>query len=263
MVEDTVGKGEIACYEQFLLFPQCFKRLALQTCKIQGLFGKGLMFGVGLIKVLRYISDSPPRVPSPMIQSASPRKTDMFGNEDLFGGTSPKSTTKSVIEPRSTRADTSDIFSSNAFVDKKDKTQSDNLEDLFASPSRTSAIKSNVNVEQNDDLFNDVGKTVTDSKPKLLTNNDDDNLFSSPALSKSKIKEEKRKEPEKSDEKASERKSKPVIVPEDDDLFSTPALTKAKDKTNSTAKGNPGMEEDIFGDSSLNKKKGQRCLCSY
>ena len=27
-VENTVGKGEIACYEQFLLFPQCF----LKTC---------------------------------------------------------------------------------------------------------------------------------------------------------------------------------------------------------------------------------------
>ena len=26
--ENTVGKGEIACYEQFLLFPLCF----LQTC---------------------------------------------------------------------------------------------------------------------------------------------------------------------------------------------------------------------------------------
>ena len=24
-VENTVGKGEIACYEQFLLFPQCFQ----------------------------------------------------------------------------------------------------------------------------------------------------------------------------------------------------------------------------------------------
>ena len=23
-VENTVGKGEIACYEKFLLFPQCF-----------------------------------------------------------------------------------------------------------------------------------------------------------------------------------------------------------------------------------------------
>ena len=27
-LENTVGKGEIACYEQFLLFPHCFQ----QTC---------------------------------------------------------------------------------------------------------------------------------------------------------------------------------------------------------------------------------------
>ena len=26
-VENTVGKGEIACYEQFLLFPQCFQMI--------------------------------------------------------------------------------------------------------------------------------------------------------------------------------------------------------------------------------------------
>ena len=25
-VENTLGKGEIVCYEQFLLFPQCFQR---------------------------------------------------------------------------------------------------------------------------------------------------------------------------------------------------------------------------------------------
>ena len=25
-VENTVGKGEIACYEQFLLFPKCFQK---------------------------------------------------------------------------------------------------------------------------------------------------------------------------------------------------------------------------------------------
>ena len=25
-LENTVGKGEIACYEQFLLFPQCFQK---------------------------------------------------------------------------------------------------------------------------------------------------------------------------------------------------------------------------------------------
>ena len=25
-LQNTVGKGEIACYEQFLLFPQCFQK---------------------------------------------------------------------------------------------------------------------------------------------------------------------------------------------------------------------------------------------
>ena len=28
-VENTVGKGEIARYEQFLLFPQCFQKASL------------------------------------------------------------------------------------------------------------------------------------------------------------------------------------------------------------------------------------------
>ena len=28
-VENIVGKGEIACYEQFLLFPQCFQKLSV------------------------------------------------------------------------------------------------------------------------------------------------------------------------------------------------------------------------------------------
>ena len=61
-VENAVGKGEIARYEQFLLFPHCFqktcavdtsnfsfslsvlKKLVLLTRKNQGLFGKGLKF---------------------------------------------------------------------------------------------------------------------------------------------------------------------------------------------------------------------------
>ena len=30
-------------YEQFLLFPQCFPELVLQTHENQGLFGKGLI----------------------------------------------------------------------------------------------------------------------------------------------------------------------------------------------------------------------------
>ena len=41
MVENTVGKGEIALCEQFLLFPVFSKDLQ-QTLKNKGLFGKGL-----------------------------------------------------------------------------------------------------------------------------------------------------------------------------------------------------------------------------
>ena len=38
-VENTVVNGEIARYEQFLLFPQCFQKCVLQTREYQGLFG--------------------------------------------------------------------------------------------------------------------------------------------------------------------------------------------------------------------------------
>ena len=41
-VENTVGKEEIAHQEQFLLFPQCFQGLVLQTRKNQDLLWKGL-----------------------------------------------------------------------------------------------------------------------------------------------------------------------------------------------------------------------------
>ena len=40
--ENTVGKEEIAHYEQCLLFPYVFKRLVLQLRKNQGLFGKNI-----------------------------------------------------------------------------------------------------------------------------------------------------------------------------------------------------------------------------
>ena len=49
--ENTEGKGEIARYEQFLLFPSVFERLVLQTRKNQGFFGKGFfLFGKELNK---------------------------------------------------------------------------------------------------------------------------------------------------------------------------------------------------------------------
>ena len=40
-VETTVGKGEIAHYEQFL-FPLVLSKTSTETCKTKGLFGKGL-----------------------------------------------------------------------------------------------------------------------------------------------------------------------------------------------------------------------------
>ena len=62
-----MGKGKIARYEQFLLFPQCFQtRLVLQTRKNQGLFRKGLIFSrrqiLGLHK-LRAIADDIGNIP--------------------------------------------------------------------------------------------------------------------------------------------------------------------------------------------------------
>ena len=37
LVENTVGKGEIARYEQFLLFPLCFLKTCTSDTKKQGL----------------------------------------------------------------------------------------------------------------------------------------------------------------------------------------------------------------------------------
>ena len=41
-VENTVGKGEIARYKQFLLFPQCFQKTFIaDTKKTRVCLGKG------------------------------------------------------------------------------------------------------------------------------------------------------------------------------------------------------------------------------
>ena len=43
IVENIAGKGEIARYEQFLLFPQCFQRLSVFDAFKRSLWSKGLM----------------------------------------------------------------------------------------------------------------------------------------------------------------------------------------------------------------------------
>ena len=37
MVENTVGKAEIACYKQFLFFPQCFQKICTADTSKPGL----------------------------------------------------------------------------------------------------------------------------------------------------------------------------------------------------------------------------------
>ena len=46
LLENTVGKEEIACYMKFVLFPQFFQKTC--TCENQRLFGKGLKLPVDL-----------------------------------------------------------------------------------------------------------------------------------------------------------------------------------------------------------------------
>ena len=48
-VENSVGKGEITHYEQFLQSHSVFKRLVLQICKKKGLFRKGLTLFLGVL----------------------------------------------------------------------------------------------------------------------------------------------------------------------------------------------------------------------
>ena len=42
MVGNAVGKGETACYDQFLFFPYCFQERLVTTPKNMGLFWKRL-----------------------------------------------------------------------------------------------------------------------------------------------------------------------------------------------------------------------------
>ena len=43
-LENTQGKGEIACYKQFLLFPQCFQDLYCRHLKTMVCLGKGYTY---------------------------------------------------------------------------------------------------------------------------------------------------------------------------------------------------------------------------
>ena len=44
LVENIVGKEEIALYEQFLFFPQCFQKLSVVDVLKEYLWSKGLTY---------------------------------------------------------------------------------------------------------------------------------------------------------------------------------------------------------------------------
>ena len=52
MVENTVGKGEIARYEQFLLFPQCFQKTCTLDTQTPGLVSERVRQST-ILKTLR------------------------------------------------------------------------------------------------------------------------------------------------------------------------------------------------------------------
>ena len=55
-VENTLGRGEIARYEQFLLFPQCFQKdLYRKHVKNQGLFGKWFSKNILFLVIYSFI----------------------------------------------------------------------------------------------------------------------------------------------------------------------------------------------------------------
>ena len=53
-----MGKGEIARYEQFLLFPNCFLKICAAARKSKGLFGIGLK-DIDIVNYSAYISMDP------------------------------------------------------------------------------------------------------------------------------------------------------------------------------------------------------------
>ena len=218
------------------------------------------------------VNFSPPRVPSPADladTSKSRPAVDMFGNEDLFSGDLPKSSAKSVITSSDTdtnKSSSGDIFSDNLFSGKTTK-KSAKTDNLFASPGSKAKPKADSLVTDDSDIFSSVPKktdTKTEQQHVSATKTDDSILNT----------------------RTTKPKSKHAAVADNDDLFSSPVLSnKIKDRLPKTAiaddkvnenkiqeNGLPpaddvgkyakgaDLEDDIFADSSLNKKKGKIIL---
>ena len=204
--------------------------------------------------------NAPPRVPSPDLLNTSQvrPKTDLFGNEDLFSSDLPKSSAKSVIQRNdmdTSESSSGDIFSDNKFsnVNAKKTAKTDDFDDLFAGPSsRTKSKAENLQADDSD-IFDSVPKTsdvkaddhktnddtVKATKPKSAILENDDDLFSSPVLTN----------------KTKDKKSKTVLAADGKkDKIEENGLPVEESGKSSKV---PEIDDDIFADSSLNKKKGK------
>ena len=57
-VKNIVGKGENACYQHFLLYPQYFQKLSFLEVLKAGLCGKGLMTKIWTLLKLKDFEDN-------------------------------------------------------------------------------------------------------------------------------------------------------------------------------------------------------------
>lgn len=220
-------------------------------------------------------TDSPERSPSPDFSLGDDKqKSDLFGNEELFGGDLPNLGANSVIRQRNDTSDKSspdDLFQGKNLDFKKTKTE--NLDDLFnnAGASSKSVQKSTILNDEEEDLFSSLPKSSANkTKGKSSSVAEDSGIFGSAPKKVVNEKTEGTKKPVITNDddddnifavKKTKAKPKPSpIIDDDDDLFSSPSLSKPKDKKNDNPpaeKSAPAVDDDddIFAEATKVEKK--------
>ncbi|XP_055871827.1 WASH complex subunit 2C-like isoform X4 [Biomphalaria glabrata] len=205
------------------------------------------------------VSESPKKAGSPAenhvaSKEGSPKSAsrDLFGNDDLIEGPSLPSLKGAVKE--SSQQD--DIFSKDSFSAKnaKDKTTADDLfststtdkfkagDSLQKSVTAKAGNTSSKKIADDDDLFKAPVKSKSINVSKVL--DDDDDLFSSSSIKK---KEQTKPDPLLGDAVASSKLESKSGISND-----------IVDKSSSKKTKPVEVEEDIFADSSLGKKKDSK-----
>ncbi|KAK3588328.1 hypothetical protein CHS0354_016699 [Potamilus streckersoni] len=216
----------------------------------------------------RVPSSPKPNTLSPNL--GSPPKIDLFGNDDLFGISPIKSRIATVIETKDSHSTEDDIFGS-PFKSKSKPTSAIKDDDIFSSftTAKTSASTSkSATPDKEEDLFSGHYQEKEKSKTKASSETFEDDLFSGPGSSTSKIlpisdSSKSTKEVEKEERQESSSITKEISIkaksPDtgfgDDDLLASSSLKtkKGKEEHKKVEK-----EDDIFGDSSLNKKESKK-----